>query len=377
MKKILAMLLALIMVVAMVACTANNDSNTADNNNAAANNEAQNEVKTDDNKTEAEANNEEPAVEADPDTNKLVLYTSAGASEYELIVGLFNEKYPDIEVEIVSGGSGELASRITAEKEAPYGDVMMGGGNTTYRGIEDCLEAYESVEAANIFSEFMPEDHLYTPCYINVNAIIVNNTLLAETGVTVDGWESLTNEALKGNISFASPADSSSALEVIVNMLAAMNGTGNIEDGWAFVEKFVANLDGKFASGSSAAYKNVVNGEYAVGLCNEDKVISYMKDGADVSPVYAKEGITLRTSNIARIKGGANAKNAKLFIDFVVSFECQTAMESEINVRPVRSDVPMTTEGRIATADLVQLAYPEVKSSELKTKFQDILTSIG
>lgn len=374
MKKIIAMLLALIMVVAMVACTANNDSNAADNN---TNDNAQNEVKQDDAKTEAETKNEEPAVEADPDTNKLVLYTSAGASEYELIVGLFNEKYPDIEVEIVSGGSGELASRITAEKEAPYGDVMMGGGNTTYRGIEECLEAYESVEAANIFSEFMPEDHLYTPCYINVNAIIVNNTLLAETGVTVDGWESLTNEALKGNISFASPADSSSALEVIVNMLAAMNGTGNIEDGWAFVEKFVANLDGKFASGSSAAYKNVVNGEYAVGLCNEDKVISYMKDGADVSPVYAKEGITLRTSNIARIKGGANAKNAKLFIDFVVSLECQTAMEAEINVRPVRADVPMTTEGRIATADLVQLTYPDVKSSELKTKFQDILTSIG
>lgn len=374
MKKIIAMLLALIMVVAMVACTANNDSNTADNN---TNDNAQNEVKQDDAKTEPETKNEEPAVEADPDTNKLVLYTSAGASEYELIVGLFNEKYPDIEVEIVSGGSGELASRITAEKEAPYGDVMMGGGNTTYRGIEECLEAYESVEAANIFPEFMPEDHLYTPCYINVNAIIVNNTLLAETGVTVDGWESLTNEALKGNISFASPADSSSALEVIVNMLAAMNGTGNIEDGWAFVEKFVANLDGKFASGSSAAYKNVVNGEYAVGLCNEDKVISYMKDGADVSPVYAKEGITLRTSNIARIKGGANAKNAKLFIDFVVSLECQTAMEAEINVRPVRADVPMTTEGRIATADLVQLTYPDVKSSELKTKFQDILTSIG
>lgn len=374
MKKIIAMLLALIMVVAMVACTANNDSNAADNN---TNDNAQNEVKQDDAKTEPEIKNEEPAVEADPDTNKLVLYTSAGASEYELIVGLFNEKYPDIEVEIVSGGSGELASRITAEKEAPYGDVMMGGGNTTYRGIEECLEAYESVEAANIFSEFMPEDHLYTPCYINVNAIIVNNTLLAETGVTVDGWESLTNEALKGNISFASPADSSSALEVIVNMLAAMNGTGNIEDGWAFVEKFVANLDGKFASGSSAAYKNVVNGEYAVGLCNEDKVISYMKDGADVSPVYAKEGITLRTSNIARIKGGANAKNAKLFIDFVVSLECQTAMEAEINVRPVRADVPMTTEGRIATADLVQLTYPDVKSSELKTRFQDILTSIG
>ena len=312
----------------------------------------------------------------EPDTNKLVLYTSAGASEYELIVNLFNEKYPDIEVEIVSGGTGEMASRINAEKAAPYGDVMMGGGDTIYRSIADCLEAYRSTEADNLFAEFMPEDNLYTPCYINVNSIIVNKTLIEELGVEVTGWESLCDERLKGKVSFANPADSGSALEVIVNMLAAMNGTGNLEDGWAFVERFLINLDGKFASGSSAAYKSVVEGEYPVGLCNEDKTISYMKDGADVYAVYAKEGITLRTSNIALIKGGANPKNAKLFIDFVVSQECQTVMEAGVNVRPIRADVPMTTEGRVPTEDLVQIAYPEVNSSEIKATFQDLLTSI-
>ena len=72
---------------------------------------------------------------ASAQSGNLVLYTSAGASEYELIVGLFNEKYPDIEVEIVTGGTGEIASRINAEKAAPYGDVMMGGGETSFRGI--------------------------------------------------------------------------------------------------------------------------------------------------------------------------------------------------------------------------------------------------
>lgn len=366
MKKLLSMLLVAVMALSLVACQAQPAAPEATNAPATEPTKA----------PEAAEPTAEPVAE-DPDTDNLVLYTSAGASEYELIVGLFNEKYPNINVEIVSGGSGELASRITAEKDAPYGDVMMGGGDTTYRGIEDALAAYKSAEAANLFPEFMPEDDLYTPCYINVNSIIVNKTLIAETGVEVTGWESLCDERLKGNISYANPADSSSALEVIVNMLAAMNGTGNLEDGWAFVERFVTNLDGKFASGSSAAYKNVVEGEYAVGLCNEDKAISYMKDGADVYAVYAKEGITLRTSNIALIKGGANVKNAKLFIDFVVSLECQTAMESEINVRPVRTDVPLTTEGRIATADLVQLPYPEVSSSDLKTRFQDVLTSVG
>ena len=78
---------------------------------------------------------------------------------------------------------------------------------------------------------------------------------------------------------------------------------------------------------------------------------------------------------IALMKGGANPKNAKLFIDFVVSKECQTAMEAGVNTRPIRGDVPMTTEGRVKTEDIIQIAYPVVDSDEIKAHFQDIVTS--
>jgi len=317
-----------------------------------------------------------PSEQGPKQTKDLVLYTSAGASEYELIVKLFNEKYPDINVEIVSAGTGELTSRINAEKDNPYGDVLMGGGATSFVGIKDLLQPYATVNKDQLFEEFLSEIDLYTPCYVNVNSIIINKTLIQELGVTVDGWESLTDERLKGKISFASPADSSSALETLINMMAAMSPTGNPNDGWDFAEKFLANLDGKLAAGSSQAYLNVVEGEYAVGLTNEDKAITYIKEGADVTVAYPKEGITLRTSNIGIIKGGANEYNARLFVDFVTSKECQTAMESELNVRPARKDVPMTTEGRVETSELVSIPYPEVKSSDIKTGFQDLWTKL-
>lgn len=363
MKKLLTILLALILVLSLAACQQSSNQTPAENQSP----------------TQAPADTTTPAA-TEPElkpTDSLVLYTSAGASEYELIVNEFNKKYPDIKVEVVSAGTGELASRITAEKQNPYGDVLMGGGATTYLGIADMLEPYASENKANLFPEFLSDNDLFTPCYINVNSIIINKTLINKLGVTVDGWQSLTDERLKGNISYASPADSSSALETMINMMTAMSASGDPKDGWDYVEKFLTNLDGKLASSSSAAYQSVVNGEYAVGLTNEDKAISYMKEGADVTVAYPKEGITLRTSNIAVIKGGANAYNARLFVDFVTSKECQTAMESDLNVRPSRSDVPMTTEGRVETAKLVSLAYPkDIKSSDIKTGFQDMWTKI-
>lgn len=313
-------------------------------------------------------------------TKSLVLYTSASTTEYELIVKLFNEKYPDIEVEIVSAGTGELSSRIVAEAANPSGDVLMGGGVSTYEGIADLLEDYGSPNLNDIFTEFQPASSKWTPCYINVNSIIINNSLAGELGVTVDGWESLTNEALKGRIAFADPSASASALEQLVNMLTAMSTTDTPDGGWEFVERFLKNLDGKISSSSSACYKGVVEGEYAVGLTNEDKAISYLSAGADVSVAYPKEGITLRTSNTGIIKGGANGYNARLFVDFVTSKDCQTQMESQLYVRPVRKDVPMTTEGRVSTDALVSLAYPAEWAAEnsdsVKVKFQDTWTSI-
>ena len=96
MKKLLSILLVALMALSLVACAS---QPAAEPSKAPAADPADGPAAADPTM--------EPVAE-EPDTKKLVLYTSAGAAEYELIVGLFNEKYPDIEIEIVSGGTGEV-----------------------------------------------------------------------------------------------------------------------------------------------------------------------------------------------------------------------------------------------------------------------------
>lgn len=370
MKKVLSVMMAGVMAVGLTACGGQQTAETTAAKQTAQETEKQ----------ETPAAETEKQAAAEEQTDTLVVYTSASTSEYELIVNLFKEKYPDINVEVVSAGTGELSSRIVAEAANPAGDVLMGGGTSTYEGILDYLEPYTTENLDMIFPEFKPSSDSWTPCYINVNSIIINNALAKELGVTVDGWQSLTDEKLKGRIAFADPSASASALEQLVNMLTAMSGTDSPDGGWDFAAQFLKNLDGKISSSSSACYKGVVEGEYTVGLTNEDKAISYIAAGADVSVAYPKEGITLRTSNIGIIKGGANSYNAKLFVDFVTSKDCQTQMEAQLYVRPVRTDVPMTTEGRVETKDLVSLPYPAEwateNSDQIKVQFQDTWTSL-
>lgn len=316
-------------------------------------------------------------------TGKLVVYCAGSEDLVEVLSRIWEEKYPDCELEFIMNGSGELSARIEAEADNPQGDVMIGGSYSIYAGLVDYLQAYVSPLAEECLPSYCGETDMYTPIQINVNTIIVNDQMVEDLGVTVDGWESLNNEALKGNISYVDPSASSSAREQVINMLAAMaEKNGNtMDDNWDFIETFIANLDKKMHSSSSKVPQAVANGEYAVGITNEELVLQLMRDGVAVSPVYAKEGITLRNTFMGIIKDCANVDNAKAFVDFLLTQEVQQALADECLMRSVRPDVSFTGLDNVPTSDqLPAMDYPVEwveANPDLKTKLQEIISSVG
>ena len=92
-------------------------------------------------------------------------------------------------------------------------------------------------------------------------------------------------------------------------------GQGDPDKGWDYVQKLCENLDGKLLSGSSAVYKGVADGEYAVGLTFEEGGAKYVADGAPVKLVYMKEGVISKPDGIYIIKNAKHMDNAKKFIE--------------------------------------------------------------
>ena len=364
MKKLLAIMLALVLVVGLAAC-----GGTSGNNNSTP--------------PANEGSNQNDAPQAYVPKGKVVVYSASSEDQRDLEAKLWKERYPDCELEFVSGGSGDLTARIEAEKDKPVADVMIGGSASIYAGLADYLTPYVSPEKANILPSFSGDTDLYTPVQINVNTIMINKKLVADSGVKIDGWASLTDPALKGKISFCDPASASSSREHIINMLCAMakKNNNNMDDNWEFVKSFLANLDGKMVGKSSQVPIGVANGEYIVGTTNEELVLQLMKDGVDVAPVYAVEGITLRNSFMGLIKGGPNTENGKAFIDFMLSKEVQQAHADELFQRSVRPDVTFSgLDGIPASDKLPAMNYPTEwvnANKDLKAKLQDIITNLG
>ena len=203
------------------------------------------------------------------------------------------------------------------------------------------------------------------------------NTNLTKN-IKIEGYADLLNPALKGKIAAADPAASSSAFEHLVNMLYAM-GNGNPEKGWDYVKKLCANLDGKLLSGSSAVYKGVADGEYAVGLTYEEGGINYVVSGSPVKVIYMKEGVISKPEGVYIIKGAKNLENAKKFIDYCVSLDAQNILINKVNRRAIRKDAS-SSEVVIPMTEIYSIKddpdFVESNRQKWLDKFRDIFTSI-
>ena len=311
------------------------------------------------------------------ESKNLVLITATSSDNLNAVVPAFEEKY-GIKVEIITGSTGEVMARIKAEKDNPSCDVTWVG---EYQALtdKDLFETYIASTDSEYPEKYKNKSGVFTA--INGTCpVIVWNTELVPNGIK--GYKDLLDPALKGKIAFGDAGTSSSAYNHLENMLIDF-GNGDVEakEGWDYVEALLKQLDGRVVNSSSATYKGVVSGEYAVGLAWDAPALQLIASNTpNVDFCYMEEGAASKLSGICVIKGAKNLDNAKIFADFISSKEGQALLaENSSGACPVRTDVnlPSSKEimktANIFTVDSVWSA--EVKKS-VQTRFTDLLTTI-
>ena len=355
MKKYLALLLALAMVFALCAC--------GESAAPAATPAPESAAPAEDAPADA------PAEKAPEDyTGNLVVYSPHDADPLNAGVEMFRQAYPNINVEVIAAGTGELCQRVVAESANPQGDVLWGGGADTLAAYTDYFAPYVCANDDVIGEAYKAADDLWIGESPLPMVFIYNKTLIDESEVPTT-WEGLCDESLKGRIAYASPAKSGSAYTQLCTMLFSQP---TLDEGWALVEKFIANLDGKIQDSSGNCHKLVASGEYALGVTIEKSAVLY-NDNPDIGYVYPEKNSAV-PDGVALIKNCPNEENAKLFIDFVTSLECQTAQNADWARRPVRSDLTPVGLCELSELDLgdYDFAYAATEKESIVEKWNDL-----
>lgn len=325
MKKILAFTLALIMALSVAACGSSSDSTPSST-----------DTSTD--QTSADTVDTAPELE-----DKLVVYCTLTEVQVQAAQDTFNAVYPDVEVEFVSGGAGELISRLRAEANNPVADVMLGGLSDT-DGDEnaDIFMPYVSQANDDLISGASSDNGFYNYNGTSTVCFCVNTDLEAQMGIEITSYADLLNPALKGKIVMADPNSSSSAWNNICNF-ESVYGVDS-DEMWNYLEQLMPNL--VVVSSSSATYKNVYDGEYVVGLTYETGAITLIADGAEnLRLVFPSEGTSAMMSGLAIVKDCPHPEAAKAFLEYYMSAEGMNANGEIVpNVRRTHNDFILSGE---------------------------------
>jgi iron(III) transport system substrate-binding protein len=298
-------------------------------------------------------------------STELTLYYSHAADWTDPIIKEFQDK-TGVHVNLVGAGTGELVSRIRAEKENPLADILWGGNPDSYDVILDLLEVYKPQEIASADPATYDPAHHWHGTTIDPMVVIYNPKLVAPADAP-KGWGDLINPKFKGMIAHADPARSGSAFMALIIQLETMGGDN--PTGWKYMRDFVTNLDGKLIGSSSGTFKGVADGEYMVGITYEEGGLKYQAAGADLKVVYPIEGSSKVPSPIGIIKGAKNLENAKKFVDFCLGKDVQTYMGT-VSRRSVRTDIALPPE-MVSNDKLGDAPYDTVWIAANKDRIMD------
>ena len=315
MKKIIAMLLAVMMLFALAACG---------QSAAPAEQPAQQD-------TPAEAPAEEPAAEADP----MAELVAAAQAEGELVVyGSCEEEYLAAACENFEAlygikttyqrlSTGEVQAKIEEENGNPSADVWFGGTTDPYNVVaaEGLLEAYEAQNASHLISDmYRNADGYWYGIYKGILGFMVNKDELARMNLEApQDWQDLLKPEYKGLI-WLSNYNTAGTAKLVINTMIQKYGH---DEGIQYLVDLDKNIQVYTKSGSGPS-KNVGTGECVIGIgFLHDGITQIVDNGYEnVQLIIPSSGTSFEIGATAIFKGAAHPNAAKLWIEYALSPDC-------------------------------------------------------
>ena len=306
MKKWIAVLLSLVLIVSLAACGAKAEEPAT-----------------------AEAPQEKPF-----EGTTLEVFLAYGGAENSFAA--FTEA-TGINIEYVSESTGTTLSKLQAENGNTTADVWFGGGVDSYLNARDLgyLEAYQSPELSAINPNYVDKDGTFAGLALVPAGFIVNNDILKEKGLEAPKtWADLADPKYKGEIIMANPAISGTQYAILSGIIQTMGE----DKAWEFLKALDANCE-FYAKGGGEPPEKVAAGEFAIGVTAITGGTYKFAETSPTSVIYPEDFIPWTPAPIAIFKASENKDAAKALVDWYLSKEGQTIL-SEADARIMsRGDV--------------------------------------
>lgn len=128
----------------------------------------------------------EPAKNSGQLEKTMVLYSPNQPELTNKMVNMFKEK-TGVEIQVITGGTGELLKRVQSERDNPQGDVFWAGGAESLEAYKQYFEAYATAEAKNIPAEYQGKGNFWSGFAALPMLIVYNKEMFLQIRFHKDG----------------------------------------------------------------------------------------------------------------------------------------------------------------------------------------------
>lgn len=284
----------------------------------------------------------------------LSMYVAYGGPEK---IGQAFEEATGIKVNFLTMSSGEVLTRLRAEKARPMSDIWFGGGSDAFIQAkkEGLTQAYISARADRVQPAFRDAEGYWTGVSLVVVGFDVNTERLQQRKLPVpESWKDLTDPAFRDEILASNPNTSGTAYTTVSGILQIMGE----EKGWEFLDKIYGNIPFLTKSGSAPG-KKALAGEFSVGIAPDPHNLQMRNPDAPLKSVFPTDGVLAWPSPVALIAGARHPENAKRFIDWCLTPQGQQVL-MEASPRVPTTDVEVLP-GVPRLSELKLVAYDHLK----------------
>ena len=372
MKKILAVLMAVLMVASLAACggktsapaTEAAPAPAADNTTAAAETTAP----------------EQSLIDAAKAEGELVVYGSCEEEYLAAACEHFEELY-GIKVQYQRLSTGEVQAKIEEENGNPSADVWFGGTTDPYNVVaaEGLLEAYEAENASHLLgSQYRDPDGYWYGIYKGILGFMVNKDELARMNLEApQDWADLLKPEYKGLI-WLSNYNTAGTAKLVINTMIQKYGH---DEGIQYLVDLDKNIQVYTKSGSGPS-KNVGTGECVIGIgFLHDGITQIVDNGYEnVQLIIPSSGTSFEIGATAIFKGAKHPNAAKLWVEYALSPECVELAASHGSYQFLVIDnakqPEQASEFGLDPENVMDYDFEDAKNN-IKTYVEEVMTALG
>lgn len=372
MKKILAVLMAVLMVASLAACggktsapaTEAAPAPAADNTTAAAETTAP----------------EQSLIDAAKAEGELVVYGSCEEEYLAAACEHFEELY-GIKVQYQRLSTGEVQAKIEEENGNPSADVWFGGTTDPYNVVaaEGLLEAYEAENASHLLgSQYRDPDGYWYGIYKGILGFMVNKDELARMNLEAPAdWQDLLKPEYKDLI-WLSNYNTAGTAKLVINTMIQKYGH---DEGIQYLVDLDKNIQVYTKSGSGPS-KNVGTGECVIGIgFLHDGITQIVDNGYEnVQLIIPSSGTSFEIGATAIFKGAKHPNAAKLWVEYALSPECVELAASHGSYQFLVIDnakqPEQASEFGLDPENVMDYDFEDAKNN-IKTYVEEVMTALG